>query len=168
VTDSGGNTVTQSVFILVGDAPAVATSVSVDSISYATQGGKNGDKHLSVTVAILDDLGNPPSGASVSITLTNLDSGTFWSGTDTTGTDGTVTYTLKSAPTGTYDTVVTNVTVGGLTWDGSTPTNSFSKSSGKFRGVSAETPRDASGAIPIFLGIATTEPAELDSANDDA
>ena len=34
--------------------------------------------------------------------------------------------------------------------------------------ISAETPEDVSGAIPIFLGIATTEPAELDSANDDA
>ena len=82
VTNLGGNTVTQSVSILVGDAPAVATSVSVDSISYATQVGKNGDKYLSVTVAILDDLGNPSSGALVLITLKKSATGTYDRRTD--------------------------------------------------------------------------------------
>jgi hypothetical protein len=44
----------------------IATAVSVTSVSYATEGGKNNDKHLLITVALVDDL---VDGASVSIDL---------------------------------------------------------------------------------------------------
>ncbi|MCH7925516.1 MAG: carboxypeptidase-like regulatory domain-containing protein [Planctomycetes bacterium] len=50
-------------------AVSQAASVIVDSVTYATEGGKNKDKHLLVTVALVDDLGNAVSGASVSIDL---------------------------------------------------------------------------------------------------
>ena len=33
----------------------------------------------------------------------------------------------RSAPSGTYTTIVTNVVAAGLTWDGVTPGNSFTK-----------------------------------------
>lgn len=102
------------------------TTVSVRSITYATSGGQDGKKHLQVTVALVDDLGNAVAGASVSITLTNNSGGT-WNGTGTTGTNGTVTFTKNNAPSGTYTTTVTNVTAAGLTWDGVTPPNSFTK-----------------------------------------
>ncbi|MDA2923033.1 carboxypeptidase-like regulatory domain-containing protein [Patescibacteria group bacterium AH-259-L07] len=107
-------------------AVSQATSVIVDSITYATEGGKNQDKHLLITLTLVDDLGNSVAGASVSITLAH-DSGTSWSGTGTTGTDGTLTFTLKNAPAGCYNTTVNDVTAAGLTWDGLTPANGFCK-----------------------------------------
>ena len=110
-----------------------ATTISVVSITYATEGGKNGDKHLLITVAVEDNLGSAVGGASVSITLDRAEGGS-WTGTATTGTAGTVTFTLKNAPSGTYTTTVTDVTAAGLTWDGVTPANSFPKTSGSGKG----------------------------------
>ena len=108
--------------------PATTTdTVSVVSITYATEGGKAKDKHLLITVALLDDLGNEVAGASVSIDL-YLGVSLLASGTGTTGTDGTVTFSLKNAPAGDYyTTTVTDVTADGLTWDWITPENSFPK-----------------------------------------
>ena len=125
VTDSGGVTANSSISITVGNPPAEATTVSVSSITYATEGGKNKDKHLLITVALVDDLGNPVSGASVSIDL--FRDSFVGSGTGTTGTDGTVTWTLKNAASGCYTTTVTDVTAEGLTWDSATPANEFCK-----------------------------------------
>ncbi len=49
-------------------------------------------------------------------------------GTETTDASGEVSLGVKNAPSGTYSTTVTNVTsTGGLTWDGTTPPNSFTK-----------------------------------------
>jgi len=107
-------------------APEVPTTVSVSSITYATEGGKFQDKHLLITIELLDDLGNPVSGASVSIDL-NLNDSIFRSGTGTTGSSGTITFSLKNAPVGSYSTTVTDVTASGLAWDGSTPLNGFFK-----------------------------------------
>ncbi|MDP2676163.1 MAG: S8 family peptidase [bacterium] len=126
VTDTRGVSGSGSVAFSVGPAPIEASTASVDSISYATSGGKNSDKHLSVTALVVDNLGNPVMNASVSITL-NHDSGTSWNGTGTTGTAGTVTFELKNAPSGCYATAVTNVVAEGLAWDGLTPTNGLCK-----------------------------------------
>ncbi len=126
VTDSGGKTGSATRSITVGTPPAGPTTVSVSSIDYDTEGGKNKDKHLLITVALRDDLGNPVAGASVSIDLFRDDSFVA-SGTGTTGTDGTVTFSLKNAPAGDYTTTVTGVTADGLTWDGETPENGFPK-----------------------------------------
>ena len=130
VTDLGGKTGSASVSITVGTPPVEATAVSVTSPSgidgYATEGGKNGDKHLLITVALLDNLNDPVEGASVLIDLSR-DGSLIASGTGTTGTDGTVTFSLKNAKSGCYTTDVTDVTVGGLIWDGADPANGFCK-----------------------------------------
>jgi hypothetical protein len=114
----------------VTEAPIVPTDVFVvmpdGEYGYATAGGKEGDKHLLVTVALEDNLFNPVAGASVSITLTNLDTGKFWEFTGTTETDGTVTFSLDNAKSGIYTTLVDDVTAG-LIWDGYTPENEFVK-----------------------------------------
>lgn len=111
-------------------APDVATSVSVESITYATEGGKNGDKHLLITLTLKDDLGGSVAGASVSIDLYR-DGGLITSGTATTGSSGTLTFSLKNARAGAYTTDVTDVTADGLTWDGVTPPNGpFDKTGG--------------------------------------
>lgn len=125
VTDSGGKTGSASISITVG-TPSEPTTVSVSTITYATEGGRDGKKHLNVTIALIDDLGNPVSGASVSIDLV-LNGSLYASGTGTTGTDGTVTFSAKNAPSGCYTTTVTDVTAEGLTWDGVTPENGFCK-----------------------------------------
>ncbi|MCH8808716.1 MAG: S8 family serine peptidase [Proteobacteria bacterium] len=136
VTDSGGKTGTASISITVGAPPAEATAVSVFCPAdtdcnigyggYATTGGKSGDKHLLITVALWDDLDAVVEGASVSIDL-YLNSSKIASGTGTTGTDGTVTFTLKNAKSGDFTTTMTGVTAAGLTWDGVTPPNGFNK-----------------------------------------
>ena len=126
VTDSGNKTGSASISITVGTPPDEPTSVSVYGITYATEGGKNKDKHLLITVALLDDLGDPVGGASVSIDLFR-DASFVASGTATTGTDGTVTFTSKNANSGCYTTTVTGVTAAGLNWDEDTPTEEFCK-----------------------------------------
>lgn len=127
VTDSGNNTVEESVSLTVG-TPTVATSVSFESITYATQGGRGGTKNLSVTLTLKDDLGAASSGATVSIELHHTDSGTKWTGSGTTDSTGQVKFNLKNAPSGTYTTTVKTVDAGSLNWDGITPANTTTKS----------------------------------------
>lgn len=112
--NSGGLTDTTSLDVTA--ASEEPTTVSVSSVTYSGEGGKNGDKHLLTTIALLDNLGDPVSGASVSITLKNIDTGGSWSGTATTGSDGSITFSLKNAPSGCYTTTVTDVTASGLQW----------------------------------------------------
>ena len=108
-------------------AATTVPTVSVDSVTYATEGGGNNDKHLLITVALVDDLGGSVSGASVSIDLFR-DGSFVGSGTGTTGTDGTATFKLNNAQSGCYTTTVTDVTAGGLTWNPvTTPANEFCK-----------------------------------------
>ncbi len=125
VTDTGGKTSSNSITITVGTPPVTGTTVGVDSLAYTTNGGKGGDRHLTVTVHVSDDSGNDVGGASVSIRLSNGNSS--WIATGTTGSNGDIGFTLKNAPSGTYTTEITNVIASGLTWDGVTPTNNFTK-----------------------------------------
>ena len=125
-TDSGAKTGSASVSITVGDPPAGAQTVSVSSVSYATNGGRNGDKNLLITVALVDDLGAAVANASVSIDLYR-DEGLISSRTATTGAGGTATFTLKNARSGCYTTSVTDVLAAGLTWDDLMSVNQFCK-----------------------------------------
>lgn len=125
VTDSGGASGSDSVGITVGTV-SEATTATVVSITYSTEGGKNNDKHLNIYVALEDDLGNPISDASVSIDLSLGDS-LYASGTGSTGDDGVVVFSAKNAPSGCYTSEVTDVTASGLTWDDTTPSNGHCK-----------------------------------------
>jgi hypothetical protein len=107
----------------VGTPPAEPTTVSVVSIDYRTIGG---GRHLVITVALEDDFGYPVAYASVSID-TYLDGLFYAEGTGTTGTDGTLAYKLRNAPSGYYTTTVNDVTAAGLDWDGDTPDNGYEK-----------------------------------------
>ena len=71
-------------------------------------------------------MGDPVGSASVTIEL-YLDGTLEAGGTGTTGSGGTITFSLKNADLGTYTTEVTNVTATGLTWDEATPFNEFLK-----------------------------------------
>jgi len=104
--------------------PVPGTTVSVTSITYTWYGGKSNDKHLNDTLLLEDENGNPVAGATVSITLTN-DSGGSWNGTGTTGSEGSVTFSLKNAPSACYSTEINSITYSGLTWDNSNPDTGF-------------------------------------------
>ena len=126
VTDSAENTSSESITITVGEI-TTSTESSVQSIDYKTAGGKNDDKHLLITISIVDDLGASVSGADVSISISSDTSKIGWAGSATTGTDGKITFQLSNARDGTYTTTINDVIASGLTWDGLTPTNSFKK-----------------------------------------
>jgi subtilisin len=102
-----------------------ASTVSVQTVTYSTSGGRKGTKDLLTKVVLKDNLGQPVAGASVNMTLTH---GTqIWNGTGTTGADGTVTWKLTNAPSGCYETDVWSVVAGSLTRVGGTPANIFCK-----------------------------------------
>jgi hypothetical protein len=100
-------------------------SAIVDCITYDTRGGRNDDKHLDVAVRIVDDGGTVVSGAGVSLTLTR--GGSTWQFSGSTGSDGTVTFSVNNAPSGCYTSDVTDVSATGLSFDGAEPINGFGK-----------------------------------------
>ena len=118
-TDSASQTASDSVSVTVNNS--AATTVSVGSVTYSMNG-----PHLLITVALVDNLSNPVSGASVDMFLMNTDTGQLWIGSDgTTGDDGTETWRLRNAPSGCYTTSVASVIADGLAWDFVTPPNEF-------------------------------------------
>lgn len=67
-------------------------------------------------------------GASVSIEVyLNDGSSPYFAGTITTDTSGVAKFTVVNAPSGTYTTVVTDVTATAYEWDGVFPENGFAK-----------------------------------------
>ena len=128
VTDIGGELGTQSISVTVGAPPPPADlNMAVDSVSYSGKGGKQGDKHLLITISLADDSGAAVSGARVSISVENTTLVSSWDRSGTSGTDGSVTLSVTNAPTGHYVTAVMDVVASGLVWDGITPTNEFTK-----------------------------------------
>jgi hypothetical protein len=117
---------TATVNFILSPIPANEQTVSVASIGYAKQGGKNKDQNLLITVTLVDGNGRPVANASVSIEV-SLNNAPYDSNTGTTGTDGTVTFKESKAPSGTYTTLVTNVNAPGYKWDDITPENSYTK-----------------------------------------
>ncbi len=100
--------------------------VRVKSITYSTRGGRLNDRHLDITLELEDDQKNPVADASVSATL-NRDDGSSWNFQGTTGSNGTVTFTINNHGSGCYDTEVTAVEAEDLEWDGETPENVYCK-----------------------------------------
>jgi subtilisin family serine protease len=123
VTDTRGESGTGTATFEVVTAVSAKT-VSVASIAYASEGGRRKDKHLLITIALVDNLGGPVAGATVSIDLYR-DGSMVASSTGVTGTDGRATFKLRNAASGCYTTTVTGVTADGLTWDEATPANGF-------------------------------------------
>lgn len=104
----------------------VPTAVSVESVSYSAHGGRNKDKHLTVTVTVVDNLGNSFGGASVAVVV-ERDAGGSWTFSGTTEAGGAVAFSINNAPSGCYTTTVTSLNAGSLVWDWITPANNFCK-----------------------------------------
>ncbi|MEW6173953.1 MAG: S8 family peptidase [Bacillota bacterium] len=99
-------------------------TIMVSDISYSTEGWKN--KDLIVTVSLVDSNENPVASAYVSARVSR-NGIALYSKTGVTGDDGKAVFKIKNAPKGTYTTTVTSVYATGLTWDGKTPDNSYTK-----------------------------------------
>jgi subtilisin family serine protease len=76
------------------------------TFTYSGEGGKNSDKHLLVTIELLQGV-SPLSGSNIVIILT--DGNTSWDGEGTTGSDGSVTFSLKNASHACYATTVISI-----------------------------------------------------------
>jgi hypothetical protein len=120
VTDADGAPAAATVTVNV----VSATILKVQSISYATSGP--GDKHVDVTVRVVNWSNAPVAGASVSFDL-YLGNAIDRSASGLTDATGTFTYQRSAAPSGCYRSVVTSAAATGLQWDGTTPTNNFCK-----------------------------------------
>ncbi len=127
VTDSGGLTGSASITIFVSSVASVEDHVQVESITYATTGGRNNDAHLLIYVYVIDEADNPVAGADV---LAELFGGTSLVKTYSGITDaqGIVSFKLPNVSSGvTYTTEIVDVIASGYIFDGMTPENSFSK-----------------------------------------
>jgi subtilisin family serine protease len=127
--NSGGNSAySNTATARTADEPPPPSGgrVSVESIDYDTRGGRNSNNHLDITFTLLDDQNNPVANAGVAATLTRSEGGT-WNFSGSTGSDGTIRFSLMNHASGSYSTVVTDVSAGGLEWDGVTPVNSYTK-----------------------------------------
>ena len=124
-TDSAGRT-REATPTNVTVTNAAAQTVSVTSITYATEGGRDNDRHLVVTATLTDENDTPVDGASISARL-ERDNSVCETFSGTTDANGVVTFHARNAPAGSYTTTVTDVTAEGLTWDGTTPANGYQK-----------------------------------------
>ena len=118
-TDSDENTGSDSITITVGEISTPTKSIA-QPIGYELAGGKNGDKHLLITVHVVDDLGSNVDAADVSISISLEGSVIGWSGSGTTGADGKVTFQLSNARSGCYSTSVNSI-ASDPPWDGVQP-----------------------------------------------
>jgi len=117
---------TRGTYVLSQKIKTSPQIVRVDSITYNTTGGNNQDRHLQVTISLKDNLGSPVANATVYAALwRNGKPRTLWIAQ--TDVNGTVTFNYINVSSGTYKTVITDVTADGLTWDGITPANVFTK-----------------------------------------
>ncbi len=96
-------------------------TVTISSINYSLS---RNAKHMYVSVQLEPVV----VGASVSIEVyLNNGSSPYFVGTITTDTSGVTKFTVVNAPSGTYSTVVTDVTATGYQWNDRYPENSFEK-----------------------------------------
>jgi hypothetical protein len=123
-TDSGGRAGGHTISVTVSSPPG---TLSIDSITPTTQGGKNADKHLYIEIVLKDDQGNPVEGATLTATLQHTQSASVWDEAGTSRADGAVRFSVKNAPAGDYVLTVLSVTAAGLEWDGLKETTSFIK-----------------------------------------
>jgi len=118
-TDTDGNSGSDSIIITVGEISTPTKSIA-QPIGYELAGGKSGDKHLLITVHVVDDLGSNVDAADVSISISLEGSVIGWSGSGTTGADGKVTFQLSNARSGCYSTSINSIT-SDPAWDGVQP-----------------------------------------------
>ncbi len=113
-TDNVGQTTyATQITVTVDNVPGEKMHVGDITMWYETKGPFY---WVYTKVPILDEAGQPVSEATVYVDTT-LPDGSIQSFSGTTGTDGTVTFRVKSRLTGTYTSTVTDVVKDGWTYD---------------------------------------------------
>jgi len=102
--------------------PPSGRAAVVKSIAYVRNGPAG--KNMNITVTIVDSTDVAIEGASVSVAVTK-DSSAYATGSGTTNSAGVVTFQLKPAPNGCYNTDVTGVSAPNVTFGGAEPSNNF-------------------------------------------
>jgi subtilisin len=124
-TGATGQTTSHSISVVVDNTtPRGAMTASVRTITYSMSEGNSG--HVVISVQVEDDAQQPVGKASILVSV-SLNGQVYGALSGRTGRDGCATMKLIKAPSGFYQTTVANVTAAGLTWDGLTPSNGFSK-----------------------------------------
>lgn len=115
VTDNDGaiDTDNQNITVSNGGGGSETMHVSDIYMWYSTAGR---NYFIYTEVTILDESDSPVPDATVDLTTT-LPNGSTGSGSGVTGSDGTVTFKIKSQRTGEYKSTVTNVTHASLTYE---------------------------------------------------
>ncbi len=126
VNDSKVNLGVMEINIEISTTPTPSGTAKVSSIIYSTEGGRFATAHMIVTVTVTDENGILLSGASVSADLL-LDETFYKSLSGITDTSGSVAFKINNAPSGSYSLEINGIYAAGLTWDGITPYNSFTK-----------------------------------------
>ena len=120
-TDSAGNTQTDNnsdlyYAFITSTAPLDETTVSVSTVDLIGFGGKNADKHLEATVAVVSNLGNPVESASVTVEFVYGEN-TVDTQIGTTDVNGILVVSTKNVPSGQcYDANVTLISHAGLSF----------------------------------------------------
>lgn len=129
VTDNGGLSSDPASQPVTVSEPPPSSSVSIDSVVYSTEGGKRADKHLVVTIALVDQVADATVLVDIffRVSLESPDRVWAYGGSAVTGADGLVAFSLKNAPSGCYTTTIRDISAGGLTWDGANPDPGFCK-----------------------------------------
>jgi hypothetical protein len=127
-TDTRGQTAGHSITVTVSNAtaPSEGDTASVASVTYETAGGYRNDLDLYITVQVEDDLGNPVAGASFTSAI-YLNGRIYRALSGRTDAGGSAVLRVTRAPAGSYRTRITALSASGLTWDGVTPQNGFTK-----------------------------------------
>ena len=102
---------------------ATSSTVQVASITYSSYGGRQNNKHLLITVRVVDGNNAAVANAVVGVSITR-NGAAIGSSTGTTGANGEITFEIKNqSPTSCYRTTVTSVSAGTRSWNGVTPPN---------------------------------------------
>jgi subtilisin len=124
-TDTKGQTAGHSVGVTVSNAaPPQAQTASVKSVAYSLTGF--GGRDLVIAGNVVNDAGSAVANAMVTLAVYR-NGALYITGMGRTATNGSATIRISGAPFGTYQTRVTSVIASGLTWDGATPQNTFTK-----------------------------------------
>ncbi|MBT4514857.1 MAG: S8 family serine peptidase [Chloroflexi bacterium] len=103
-------------------SPVEPGKVSIEPVTWWSEGGKNRDRHLRLSMTLLDGVAAAVEGAVISVSITH-ESGKTKVLSGNSGTDGNVEFRINGAVAGLYTLIVTNLSHELNDWDGEQPSN---------------------------------------------
>lgn len=127
LTDSIGQTGSDSLVVTVEEQSESGSISTVQAITFNSFGGKQANKHFEAFANVSDNSQTSLSGAVVTSDLYRNGVKVFSSNSTTDSTGTALLVSAKDAGPGCYEIVITSVTFGSLVWDGQTPVNQYCK-----------------------------------------